>query len=704
MIPQKTVDAKCYYEQNKNNPEALCEIGLYGEKGSLKKEHYTYFQKNSLDLKSRANLSKMGMKVDRWERVDGLDSNGNITPKLVPIRHVERYNVPTITVDNWIEKYSFVVDDLMPHRLRQIKMSFNYQEEIAWECDIMKDPDENDVCEVYKRTSGGEWTKLRSEKHPVKKDGTFSFEATKYYDNLLSIQKDNQNTVTISTVNKIGLSNTQRFYYLFKATDNMLEPIWPTLDVVLNNVNDFEAYASVLDYQGFRVVGAYDAIFKDGEQNKIMYNEMEVMLQGNRDATFKSKISTDSLNLKTGEYIWRFKTAIVDSSTGTEKPDTSDIYNIRFIVDKTPPIFDITSSSVQNPDSNLFAARFSWNDTINDPDIRIMRWTLERENSNNNDSMGTFTYIGEFPALYDIISKDFAVAWSDLNTTNTLNDGFYRVKAYAVDFAVPNKVMYDSLNRFVANIAAGKKYPSDSEWKIVNDINLNHSTEYAYLRIDRTAPILSINKSGAVDAGTGGIYEKLVRPSRDVNYTYVSEDSLLSISYSVTENLSGRDSTPVTIGWDFIHALDTTIVDRAGDSIWIEDKISNSVIGTWTEMQSIKLSDGDYNISASVRDDAKNAAVYSNLAKVRIDRNSPNIKSLVSNKLVYADSSKNYGATIKVSENNDVVTNRTGMNCYYSVQGLDADTSWQPILRKDNSSLLHTDSIEFVIPVILSVI
>ena len=32
------------------------------------------------------------------------------------------------------------------------------------------------------------------------------------YDNLLAIQKDNQNTVTISTGNKIGLSNTQRFY------------------------------------------------------------------------------------------------------------------------------------------------------------------------------------------------------------------------------------------------------------------------------------------------------------------------------------------------------------------------------------------------------------------------------------------------------------------------------------------------------------
>lgn len=47
------------------------------------------------------------------------------------VRHVERYEVPAITVEDWIEKYSFVIDDLMPHRLRQIRINFNFQEEVA---------------------------------------------------------------------------------------------------------------------------------------------------------------------------------------------------------------------------------------------------------------------------------------------------------------------------------------------------------------------------------------------------------------------------------------------------------------------------------------------------------------------------------------------------------------------------------------------
>ncbi len=122
----------------------------------------------------------MGVKVDRWERVDGLTPGGEFAKKSVPVRHVERYEVPAIAVDDWIERYSFVVDDLMPHRLRQIRLNFNYQEEIAWECDVKKSPDADDACAVYKRTSGGEWTKLRKEKHPVRKDGRFDFEPRKY--------------------------------------------------------------------------------------------------------------------------------------------------------------------------------------------------------------------------------------------------------------------------------------------------------------------------------------------------------------------------------------------------------------------------------------------------------------------------------------------------------------------------------------------
>ncbi len=208
----RAVEPGCYYEADSAGKTQLCEVGLYDSLGNVVattngKMNYADFRSKPLKFKSESDWSRVGLKLDRWERVDGLKPGGGDNPKGVPIRHVERYPVPDITVDGFVEKYSFVVDDLMPHRLRQIRLNFNYQEEIAWECDVTKDPSAGDACTVYKRSGGSGWDTLQLEKHPVQKDGRFDFEPRNYgYSVLSALQKDNQNTVTISTVNKIGLS------------------------------------------------------------------------------------------------------------------------------------------------------------------------------------------------------------------------------------------------------------------------------------------------------------------------------------------------------------------------------------------------------------------------------------------------------------------------------------------------------------------
>ena len=209
---KSTLNRNCYYIGSKDGVN--CAVGLFkaaNDLNSTQRNQPLSGLTTPLRFKSESDWSKMGVKVDRWEKVDGLHPDGSENEKGVPIRHVERYEVPAITVDNWIEKYSFVVDDLMPHRLRQIRMNFNYQEEIAWECDVTEPENSDTACTVYKRSGGGNWTidktvgKQGKVRHPVKKNGQFDFEPRKYgYDNLLAIQKDNQNTVTISTVNKIA--------------------------------------------------------------------------------------------------------------------------------------------------------------------------------------------------------------------------------------------------------------------------------------------------------------------------------------------------------------------------------------------------------------------------------------------------------------------------------------------------------------------
>ena len=241
-----TLNHNCYYIASGDTAKdavvkkaTSCAVGLFkaaNDLNSTQKNQPLSGLTTPLRFHSESDWSKMGVKVDRWEKVDGLHPDGSLNEKGVPIRHVERYEVLAITVENWIEKYSFVVDDLMPHRLRQIRMNFNFVTEIAWECDITEPENSDTACTVYKRSGGGSWenpivlvdsvmqvdesgdsvkverkTTIDKVPHPVKKNGQFDFIATDFYPNLLAIQKDNQNTVTISTVNKIGLSNTQRF-------------------------------------------------------------------------------------------------------------------------------------------------------------------------------------------------------------------------------------------------------------------------------------------------------------------------------------------------------------------------------------------------------------------------------------------------------------------------------------------------------------
>jgi hypothetical protein len=463
----------------------------------------------------------MGMKVDRWERVDGLKPDGSDNPGGVPIRHVERYEVPAITVDNWIEKYSFVVDDLMPHRLRQIKMNFNYQEEIAWECDVTKDSGANDACTVYKRKSGEPWVvdstigNKGQVKHPVKKNGQFDFEPRKYgYDNLLAIQKDNQNTVTISTVNKIGLSNTQRFYYLFKATENYLVPIWPKRDVVVNAISGFEAYASVLDYQGFDVIGMRDSLwYLDAEENKTVTQLQDMVYSRNENSgkIYGSAISKENLAEK--EYHWTLKA--ITHNASENKTDSSDVYDVPFRVDVTAPVFDLSVDELcVNPDSSMFVARFDWGDSSS-PDIRIMRFQLEQAKENG------YSVVANLPSLNHVSSKDFAIAWDKVSGKEKLTDGLYRVKATAIDYAVPNLDAYDFITDLETKIILNDD--SESDWEELKTYNFNKTEKTTEFRVDRTAPEFSFeNVVGlALDSFSSEKYASFKRPSRNEGFMYV---------------------------------------------------------------------------------------------------------------------------------------------------------------------------------------
>ena len=708
-------------------------LGLYGTKGSLAVLSMKTTRGNPLKFTGQADWGKLGVKTERWERVDGLDTNNNLKKNSVPIRHVERYEVPAITVEDWIEKYSFVVDDLMPHRLRQIRMNFNFQEEIAWECDITKDSDADDACTVYKRSGGGSWdnpviivdsadvngSRVETRRdtidkvpHPVKKNGQFDFVATDFYRNLLAIQKDNQNTVTISTVNKIGLSNTQRFYYLFKATANMLEPKWPQRDVVLNKIHGFKAYASALGYQGFKADSAKDSIVLQSVDTVITYPlcDMNREVQWYIDSSLIASGVSDSgivydsssayfasshtdENPYEGEYLWKFFVDIKNIADTVSK-DSSNTYEVPFKVDRTPPKFSLKSEGeLINPNKNPFVARFAWTGHEPAPDIRAMRLTLKKM---DGDSLNRCkTRVADFPAMADVASKEFAIQWNSVtrDSIRSKGDGKYCIEAYAVDYAVPDSAVYGKMVSLVEAISAHPGNIANTLWPDSNDF-VNSSVEFDSFFVDTKAPAMS-NGALAGYSPSVSIYSKLPRPARKGSYAYATEDSLLKISYKITEPLNGRKSAPVTVAWNFIHLGDTTKVDHAGDSVWVD---SIGVLdSSWTEMSGMRLEDGDYRIRAVIRDAADNDTVYDFTDTLRVDKTAPYIESLVSTKLVYPDSFTDFSATISADERHDVASNRTGMRCHYRIGGCGNTTGWKLIptaTSKYDSVKFKIDSLE----------
>lgn len=622
---------------------------------------------------SAAGWEKLGVKVDRWERVDGLDANGNLAAKSVPIRHVERYEVPAIVVEDFIELYSFIVDDLMPHRLRQIRMNFNFQEEIAWECDISKEPEASDNCKVYKRTSDGQgWMFFGSVAHPVKKDGSFDFIPADYgYDNLLAIQKDNQNSFVISTVNKIGLSNSQRFYYLFKATADLFVPEWPLHDVVLSRVDSFSVFASTLDYQGFSVAGGSSTIFSDtssADDSMQAMNLTEIPGFGFRLQT------TENLDLSEGGYVFKYQVSVLNNG----EQNSSRFENVPFKIDRTAPLIALTVDQTSaNPDSAAFLARFR-NDITVDNELRLVRFQLERFEN------GAFNTYSELPALYHVASPEFAVSWDGLDS---LADGRYRITAFAIDRALPNRAAYDSIHSLVNKIITESVTPSD--WEAFSQTGLNSSTASAELYIDRTAPEITVKNISALKAGPEMSF---VVPEKNPDLIYIHNNEQLKIDYSVQEPLMGRDSAAVSLNWSFVHVPDTAAADQAGLSLLI--RTESGLDSVWEEYSGMRFSDGDYLVRLQARDAAGNQSQVLFPNRIRVDRTAPQILSLVSSRLTYPDSAKDFQATLRVSQAQDTDSNKSDLNCYYRVLGNAQASDWA-LIRKDTVSKKGTASFTF---------
>jgi len=594
-----------------------------------------------LKFNSPTDWEALGAKKERWTKTLGTGGDS------IPIRHADRYQLPAVMAKNFIEKYEFEIDDLMPHRLRQIRINFNFNEDIAWECDINKPENASDACLIYKRTPASpEWIPVGEGRHPhpVQKNGVFIFEPRNYYQQLGIIQKDNQNTVTITTVNKIGLKNSQRFYYMFKATADLLEPIWPVRNIKVSNLDSFRVYVSALDYQDIDALGGGEFLEQDLLEDPKRTDSVEmsrpVLAEHGNGHILKSKGDYTKFQDKEGKYRWRLAIETGDFSDPT-KSSVSEM-TIPFTLDITPPKTALVlERDVMNLDSMVFLARFE-NDAKVDDALRLAAFFLK---NSAGKTIGTAKFT-------EIIAANFGVKLSDFKDANNaeitdLPDGKYKIASYAFDGSTGSLEQYNLLNEVVGSRSSLYELFENNQ---VKQGVIAHRNEADFIS-DMQPPEFSFTLSGDI----------------------LNQDNLLKIILDVSDS-NGKDTATIRYIVSFANTSLKKDTLRLGDTMLL---LNGNGSKEWKELESMAIPDGDYEIIIDVWDEPGNHRRKKYNKLLRIDRTPPAIVEVWSRELVYKDSLSNYSAIMEVKQPG-IESHLQEMQCRYRING----SEWQNITAK----------------------
>jgi len=628
-------------------------LGLYiGD--SLKPLHISnnLSKYTPLKFKSTSDWETMGVKKERWEITTGV---GN---EKIPIRHADRYPMPSIMVKDFIRKYEFEIDDLMPQRLRQIRLNFNFNEELAWECDINKNLTDVTACVVFKRspTSDG-WQNIGNEKHPVNEKGIFIFEPENYYKDvgMGAIQKDNQNTVILSMVNKVGLSNSQRFYYLFKATADLVEPVWPLRNIKVSNMNGFTAYISALDYQDISVLGGEERILprsNDLDYSELPYHPMTTPLRDSEGFLLKSL--SDYSNFAGGKYDWEIIAETGDISDPNKSSKSTMI--VPFTLDTTlPKIKLIAERKFANPDSIAFLTRFD-NEAKIDEALKLVAFFLKQKNK----TIATAKFSNVLAPSFGVSLQDFKDSLS--NKIETFTDGQYQLVAYAFDGSVGNFQQHNLLNKVVdGDTSVYHLFESNGNiWQ-----GMNVSKESVEFFIDTQPPDIENFSLSRITLDT-----ETSKPNSsfnaDSNLFVLNQDSLLQVHISISD--SGNQAARYSL---LFYDLNNGNSIPIGDTIILKSGKGNKV---WKEQRGMLVPDGYYKLSLHVWDEAGNFSKKDYEEILYIDRLPPAIVEVISDKLIFEDTSDVFSAKIYV-EQKDSDSLLSEMECHYRIN----DSAWQKI-------------------------
>lgn len=285
------------------------------------------------------------------------------------------------TVRKYIYEYHFVVDDLQPDSLRQIMLDFNAGVRMAYER-------KGESWEARLRIGGGEWSKAVAVSNPVRSDGLFVFRPKEFFDLgfggeehlLSSIQKEGPNMVNLYVVNKLGMTGTADFTYLFESTPPLLEQGWPRAFATLSRIDNPYIYFNKQDgVPNFSDMSVSLICFDTGNEHVGNANAKYELIDETR-GTYKISADIESLwsleSLRSGNYILEWNVGILDD----QNKRTSAKLRTMVYIDRDVPDIELSLKQKDISGKNIAG---SWgavlnNGSVSDRGLRALRIFAEK--------------------------------------------------------------------------------------------------------------------------------------------------------------------------------------------------------------------------------------------------------------------------------------------------------------------------------------
>jgi hypothetical protein len=651
-----------------------CKDDIY-DISSLEKENNCIIEKNSdkepdeeqQNILYEASFAEPGaLKSNDGERtisVKDLRYNINSNNSMIASAlNYWKWSAPTVR--KFIYEYRFVIDDLQPDSLRQIKIDFNAGVQMAYER-------EGSIWNARLRIGGGNWSKPQKVSSPIRADGLFVFHPKDFFDLKLdgeehllsSIQKEGPNMVNVYVVNKLGLTDAKEFTYLFEPTPPLLEPGWPRSFTRLSRVDNPYIYYNKQDVvPKFNVVKVALSYF-DGGNEVIGETDATYELVDASRGTYKISANMNELwnsqNLKTGNYILEWYVEILDEQN---KP-TYNKLRVMVYIDRGSPDIDIV---LKRKDISGNNATDNWGTVINngpvsDRAIRALRVFVEDSNGSpfliksvidNNDQYINFGWQKGFPnfegeAKLFVQAVDYAYSSEEFEglLSNSNNES---------EFTLWDEII---------------KKNGNGDYVYTDGFNITQQEEKIF--IDATSPRIS-DHSVAVD---------ILHSKKEEGYStfaYLDNEKILGINdtlkitFDVKEPLLGRDSSIISAQIKFddekhnihrVYRQDTTI--RASSITWgfIEPEVN-------------RLRDGLYDISVELTDNAGNKSKTIIYKGFVVDRVAPVIVELMNGDVSFSDISELSTSKGYISQISDYDFNKTDLSCYAKVLSGNQNTGW----------------------------